>query len=124
MIDIDELRRKMAKATPGPYRAHTHHGMARFDGDVEKWVGYAWVGRINQSSGPNGEFDSGWIQFDRRKDGDKAYRERANDDALYIDAALNAMPALLDELEALRAANSGVDGAKHTPPLRHFCAKD
>lgn len=103
MINIEKLRWLQLRATPGLYRAHTHHGMARFGDPVEKWVGYAWVGRINQSSGPNGEFDSGWIQFDRRKDGDKAYRERADADALYIASALNALPALLDELATLRA---------------------
>lgn len=98
-IDLDKLRGLLRMATPGPYRAHDHADMAQFGDDPAKWMGYAWVGRITKDSTPDGRFDAGWADMDRRKDASKEYRERASDDAHLIAEALNAPPALLEERE-------------------------
>ncbi len=98
---IERLRTLQAAATPGPYRAHDHNGMARVGADPNDWIGYGWVGRIKPTSGPNGEFDAGWLKTDRRKDGDKEYRARASADVHFVTETLNALPELLDALEAL-----------------------
>lgn len=103
---LPRLRELLSKATPGPYRAHDHEDMARVGEDPSKWIGYAWVGRIKETSGPNGEFDAGWAKMDRRNDGSKEYRERASIDAHLVAETLNTLPALLDELTSLREANA------------------
>lgn len=98
------------KATPGPYRAHDHNGMAKVGEKPADWVGYAWVGRVTKNSNPDGTFDAGWANMDRRKDGHKEYRERASVDAHFVAAACNfvrdALPALLEALsETTRERN-------------------
>jgi hypothetical protein len=103
--DLSKLRELLEVATPGPYRAHDHNDMARLSEDPEKWIGYAWVGRITKSSEPDGRFDAGWLDLDRRKDASKEYRERASDDAHFVTEALNALPSLLTEIERLTAEN-------------------
>ena len=87
------------KATKGPWRAHDHNGMARVGGDPAEWVGYAWVGRIMPESGPNGEFDAGFLQTDRRKDGLQSYRENAEFDVALVTALLNALPTIISALQ-------------------------
>ncbi len=91
MTDIAALRTLLEAATPGPYRAHDHNNMACVGENPEKWIGYAWVGRITKESGPNGNFDAGWLDVDRRKDASKEYRERASADVHFVAAALNAL---------------------------------
>lgn len=98
------------KATPGPYRAHDHNGMAKVGEKPADWVGYAWVGRVTKNSNPDGTFDAGWANMDRREDGHKEYRERASVDAHFVAAACNfvrdALPALLEALsETTRERN-------------------
>jgi hypothetical protein len=104
---VQLLRELQAKATPGPYRAHDHNDMARLGEDPEKWMGYAWVGRITKQSEPDGRFDAGWLDRDSRKDASKEYRERASVDAHFVAEALNALPALLDLIERLTSAPVG-----------------
>lgn len=104
---VQLLRELQAKATPGPYRAHDHNDMARLGEDPEKWMGYAWVGRITKQSEPDGRFDAGWLDRDSRKDASKEYRERASVDAHFVAEALNALPALLDLIERLTSAPAG-----------------
>lgn len=104
---VARLRELMAKATPGPYRAHDHNDMARLGEDPEKWMGYAWVGRITKQSEPDGRFDAGWLDRDSRKDASREYRERASVDAHFVAEALNALPALLDLIERLTSAPAG-----------------
>lgn len=106
---VQLLRELQAKATPGPYRAHDHNDMARLGEDPEKWMGYAWVGRITKQSEPDGRFDAGWLDRDSRKDASKEYRERASVDAHFVAEALNALPALLDLIERLTTAPAGED---------------
>lgn len=101
---IERLRELLEKATPGPYRAHDHRGMARVGADPADWIGYAWVGRITENSGPNGAFDARWLDADRRKDACKEYRERAEHDVALVAEALNALPVLLDAIASLEAA--------------------
>lgn len=37
-MNTNELRELLAKATPGPYRAHDHHNMGRVGEDPNKWI--------------------------------------------------------------------------------------
>ena len=118
---IERLQALQEAATPGPYRAHDHKGMARVGADPAEWVGYAWIGRITANSSPDGSFDAGWLSTDRRKDCDKEYRERASADAHFVAEALNNLPALLDAIsrlerekaEAIRMIRLLLDGIGH-----------
>lgn len=101
---VERLEALMAAATKGPYRAHDHNSMARVGEKPENWIGYAWVGRIKEDSGPDGSFDAGWLNLDRRKDGCKEYRERASADAHFVAEALNALPELLTTITELVSA--------------------
>lgn len=97
------LRELQSAATPGPYRAHDHNDMAKLGEDPEKWMGYAWVGRITPQSEPDGRFDAGWLDRDSRDDGSKPYRERASADVHFVAEALNALPALLHAVNSQAA---------------------
>jgi hypothetical protein len=98
MVDIDELRELLAKASPVPYSEQGDCSGKMTATDSEGVYG---VGKIY-----------------------------ADDDRALVLEAINALPALLDELEALRAANQwlpiadeaksgdwvlGWDGSKVTP---------
>ncbi len=109
---LEQLRELMLAATPGPYRAHDHNDMARLGENPEKWIGYAWVGRITKDSEPDGRFDAGWLDRDSRDDGSKEYRERASADAHFVAAALNALPDLLSEREHLLARVGELEAEK------------
>jgi len=80
--DIEEMRLLLKEATPGPWRwwtSNSHHRL---------------------SSDPSGK-DGDVIHAYRAKDGLCVIAVKEADAALIV-AAVNELPALLDELEALR----------------------
>jgi hypothetical protein len=82
MTDIKKLRELLAKATPGPWVV-----------DEDNREGYKWNNHIVNNEGR--------IAFMAHKPGDNEQWEAA---AHLIVAAVNALPALLDEVERLREA--------------------
>ena len=94
MIDIDELRALLAKTTPGPWKV-----VIDDSGDRDLTVPAIFA--------PD-ELDCaivGWDGFCQRHWQSARGEREWNANAEFIVAAANALPALLDELEALRAAN-------------------
>lgn len=94
----DQIRELAGKATKGKFRPHDHHGMARVGGKPEEWLGYAWVGRLTNSSTDDGAFDAPLLSTDRRKDGSPSYRESGQYDVALVCLLLNHTEEILAAL--------------------------
>lgn len=86
MVDIEKLRALLAAATPGPWKASIYYD----DG---------------QPSGVDVESESGSVC-------DVRGRQLATEDAAFIAASRDALPALLAEVERLRAENAQLRARK------------
>jgi hypothetical protein len=90
MVNLDELRELVSEASPGPWDADNDEGYSQWKVRANDGEGYLVVV------------------------GDSA---KTDANARMVEAALNAMPALLAELQAARDLRSAVDSLTSVMPV-------
>lgn len=109
-VDIEALRQLMAKATPGPWEVDSEYD------DDALYSGGGGCGRGFKNFFVGAEVDGRWrtlldtvnsdhklIEEDYDEDGKSSWDAIGHANANLVAAAVNALPSLLNELEALRA---------------------